>query len=28
VLYKSKPGPFGFKPAELADVLQRVVKTQ
>ena len=28
VLYKSKPGPFGFKPAELANVLQQVVKTQ
>ena len=28
VLYKSRPGPFGFKPAELANVLQQVVKTQ
>ena len=28
VLYKSKPGPFGFKPADLADVLHQLVKSQ
>ena len=27
VLYKSKPGPFGFKPEELRTRLDRIVKT-
>src|SRR5213594_5141712 len=28
IAYKSKPGPFGFKPAELATTLARVVGTK
>jgi type I thyroxine 5'-deiodinase len=24
IAYKSKPGPFGFKPAEVEDVLRRI----
>ena len=28
VAYKSKPGPFGFKPGDLAAALRRIVVTQ
>ena len=27
VAYKSKPGPFGFKPAEMEEVLKRILPT-